>query len=459
MGVYDRNKGRPGKPPNYWISFIGPDGRQYFEKAGPDRREAERLFRQRKREVADGTWAPPAQLAAATTTVADYAERWLKRRFEDGKRSAQDDKERLERHVLPRIGKRVVEELKPRDVRDLVLALVREKKLAPRTIRNVYGVFRTMMRDAVVDELIATNPCVLPAGTLPKKVDKNPTWRATALYTREEVVALITDQRIPEDRRIFYALEFLAGLRFGEAAGRRWRDWDASALPLGRLTVATQYDDQPLKTERPREVPVHPVLVLLLAHWKSFGFALYFGREPIADDLMVPSRLGRTRSHRHMHRMMHEDCDRLGLRPRRQHDARRTFITLCRTDGARKDVLEKVTHNAGGDIIDLYSSLPWPLLCEAVACLRIELPVPEPVISTPTLPEGVVGDAAEDFGEQVVEGEVVPEDVSWQGSDLREGAGPFYDAPYDASASTLAIPLETSSNFSGEGGIRTRGTL
>ena len=44
---------------------------------------------------------------------------------------------------LPRIGRRVMEELKPRDVRDLVLAIVREKKLAPRTIRNVYGVLRT----------------------------------------------------------------------------------------------------------------------------------------------------------------------------------------------------------------------------------------------------------------------------------------------------------------------------
>ncbi len=69
----------------------------------------------------------------------------------------------------------------------------------------------------------------------------------------------------------------------------------------------------------------------------------------------------------------HGDLDKLGLRRRRQYDSRRTFISLARGDGARKDVLCWVTHGPEGDVFDDYTTLPWPTLCAAVACLRIEL--------------------------------------------------------------------------------------
>lgn len=47
-------------------------------------------------------------------------------------------------------------------------------ELAPRTIHNVYGDAHAMFRDAVVEELIESSPCVLPRGDLPPKVDKDP---------------------------------------------------------------------------------------------------------------------------------------------------------------------------------------------------------------------------------------------------------------------------------------------
>jgi hypothetical protein len=50
---------------------------------------------------------------------------------------------------------------------------------------------------------------------------------------------------------------------------------------------------------------------------------------------------------------MRDDLDRLGLRRRRVHDTRRTMITLALNDGARRDVLQGITHGFKGDIIDL----------------------------------------------------------------------------------------------------------
>lgn len=60
-------------------------------------------------------------------------------------------------------------------------------KLAPRTVRHVYGVLHRMFEDAVADELIASNPCAIKRGELPAKIDKDPTWRSRAVFAREEV--------------------------------------------------------------------------------------------------------------------------------------------------------------------------------------------------------------------------------------------------------------------------------
>ncbi len=61
------------------------------------------------------------------------------------------------------------------------------------------------------------------------------------------------------------------------------------------------------------------------------------------------------------------DLTNLGLRPRRGHDLRRTFITLAQADGAARNVLEAMTHGPRGDIVDLYTSFPWPVMCREMA--------------------------------------------------------------------------------------------
>jgi len=74
-----------------------------------------------------------------------------------------------------------------------------------------------------------------------------------------------------------------------------------------------------------------------------------------------------------MLRRFHRDLKRLGLRRRRQHDLRRTFVSLSLADGARKDVLRWITHGPTGDIMDLYTTLPWSSLCAEVRKLRVEM--------------------------------------------------------------------------------------
>jgi integrase len=353
----------------WWACYAGPDGIVRESTQQTDKRLAESFERSRRKQVKDGTWQPGGR--AGRTTIAAYAERWIERQKGRGLATARDMETRLRTYVLPALGTMAIDEVRPRHVIAFVEELIAARHLSPRSVHHVYDVLRGLYRDAQIAELVIASPCVLPPGTLPKKRDKVPGWRAGALFTRPEIEQLISDERVPLDRRTYYALLFFGGLRHGEGAGRRWRDYDPVAGPLGRLVVATQYDGKELKTENPRVVPVHPVLAALLAEWKLSGFGTYFGRSPRPDDWLVPSRRGKHRTVRHTLRRLHEDLERLGLRERRTHDLRRTFVTLARADGADRDVLRVITHGPPSDVIDLYTSWPWATLCAAVSCLRI----------------------------------------------------------------------------------------
>jgi len=241
----------------------------------------------------------------------------------------------------------------------------------------VYGTLRAMLNDAVADELIPSSPCVLK-DELPAKRDKDRTWRRTAVFTRDEVEAILSAGSTPDDRRVLASLMFLGAMRFGEAAALTWRDYDPTCEPLGKLVIEKSYSTKKRKVkgtkiENPREMPVHPTLARILAEWKLSGFEQLTGRTPQPDDPIVPSRRGAYRNVNASLRRFHEDLERIGLRARRQHDARRSFISIARADGAVADTLHFATHGPDGEIMDDYTTLPWAALCAEVAKVRISL--------------------------------------------------------------------------------------
>ena len=298
MGIFARKR-RSGTVD--YVSFVW-NGKQVQEHAGTDKRVAQQLERQRKREVLEDRYRPDGKSGA--TTLARYAEGWLDARRRRGIRTVSDDETRLKLHVLPVLGAARVDGVTRRDVRELVERLRSDGHLAPKTVRNVYGTLRTLFRDALIEELVALDPCVLPRNTLPspRELSTSTARRQPSLFTREEVRILLMDECVPPDRQVLFALLFLTGMRHGEGVGRRWKDFDDDAKPLGALTVATQYNDQPLKTKTQRVVPVHPTLAQILRRWKQSGFHAAYGRPPGPNDLIVPSRTGRCRANSTTHK-------------------------------------------------------------------------------------------------------------------------------------------------------------
>jgi integrase len=376
-----------------WLAYVDVDGKRKLVSSGVDvgrEREAEKLLKaieariSKEREVGLSGAEP-----SGPVTLARYAEHWLKRRASRVK-TVDNERTRLERHALPRLGSMLVADVRPRHIRDLVLELQAAGELAPRTIRHVYGVLHTLFRSAFVDELVTANPCTLEPGVLPQNADKDPEWRSTAIFTRDEVETLISDELILADRRVLYALKALAGLRHGEAAGLRWRHYDAAAEPLGRLTIANSYLQKGTKTGVTRLVPVHPTLAKILAAWKLAGWEDTYGKRPDAEDLIIPSRRMGVRKVEEATHAFRRDLGLVKLRARGGHDLRRTFITLAQVDGARRDLLETITHGPRGNIISVYSSFPWPALCAEVEKLRVSLKAGE-LVAMPVRLAAVAG--------------------------------------------------------------------
>lgn len=318
----------------------------------------------------------------AEVSVESYAEQWIIRRRESEVATWKQEASRLRLHALPYLGELQLTEVTPMHVRDWILKLKRRKndkgeRLAPRSVRHVFATLKRMFKSALIEQRIASNPVEVEKGVLPKSVDKDPGWRIDAVFTRLELAQLITDERIPADRRTFYALMGLAGLRSGEAASLRWCDVESDARPLGRIRA------NDTKTRSVREVPIHPELGALLAQWRRAWLAAY-GRQPKSNDLIVPVVAARASKRRpkgalvsrHFENSKHREADlnAIGMRQRRGHDLRRTFISLALADGASPNILRRVTHAADkADMMDVYSSFTWARRCDAVAMLQLDL--------------------------------------------------------------------------------------
>ena len=360
-----------------YIGFVDAQGRRRQKTTGlsvGQEDEAERLCRTIERKVdaqrSKGKGSGPL-------TLQKYGERWIEQRAKGGLRAWRDEANHLRKHVFPALGADRLDRIRPADVRGFVQEL-KNAGLANKTVRNIYGTLHRLFEEAVAYEVLDKTPCRLMRNDLPKNIDRDPQWREGAVFTREEIIQLLFDRRIARLHRTMYGLLALTGARAGEVVALTWRAY-CPGKPLGRLSIHRSFNAKakafrPTKSEVPRQVPVHPMLAELLAEWRS-SWGAEFGRSPVAEDLIMPwvPRRGEMEPWRTdtIWKRLQRDLTDLELRSRRVHDFRRSFISLCRQDGARDDLLKWVTHGRPPGIMDVYTTPPWPALCAQVQVLDI----------------------------------------------------------------------------------------
>lgn len=303
------------------------------------------------------------------------AETWLSEWTQQ--RSTRDkemDRRRVENHFFPfrDFRNKKLSTFSPSDFKAWAKSgkeLVADKKLSGKTFANVYGVVHTMFHEAVAHEKLSFNPCVLSAGDLPMRMAKR-----GRRYEDAESRAIVWNTALPADVRVLFCLLSFTGERVGEACGHIWSDWDRESPGLGSLLVERQYDGRPLKTsrdkERPRAVPVHPELAKALEWWHAEGWAALYGRSPRPGDPIIPNVFKRGHhSEKSVYHLGRDAFGEAGLTWKGHHACRHAFTTTVRRRGAPEIWVERITHNAGGSIVDHYTHTEWQPLCDVVSLL------------------------------------------------------------------------------------------
>lgn len=362
--------------------LVRPDGSKVTRTTGlpPEQREEAQAIL----DLALAQLAAEASplVAPGPLTVKAWGEAWIEDRKERGKLEWPHEESHLKYFLYPPLGGLLLADATDTVMLDWARGLERArgpsgKSPSPKYIRRITATVRSLFKEALRRHHIERTPCIWDNNDLPE-------MEANSRVVGEgfevgDVARLISDPRIPEDRRVLYGLEFLTGMRTGEAAARRWVDWEPTFLGhLGRLKAATAYNTQhrlvkTTKTRVEKWIPVHPALAELLGAWKREGFERFTGRPPEPEDLIAPAILGGIRGNSGSWRYFQADLKALGLAHQRHYETRATFISIAEGAGADPAQIARITHASQHGAKDLYRRVRkyWPLMCEAVLCIKL----------------------------------------------------------------------------------------
>lgn len=201
----------------YRARYRGPDGARYTAPVTfLSRLDADTWLRAQARRVDSGQWVPPAVAELESATVEDYAQSSIaRRRLRPGTQALYEKLLRLE--ILPVFGTQRVREVTAGEVTDWYNAMGSR----PTQQANAYGLFKSILKDAVDDQIIERNPCRVKGG-----VNKRAAHEIQVLSPVELSRFL---EAVPPSRRVPLLLAGWCGLRSGEVRGLRVRDLDLGA--------------------------------------------------------------------------------------------------------------------------------------------------------------------------------------------------------------------------------------
>lgn len=234
-----RSFGRIEKRPRGLLraGYVGPDGRTYRHPSYFDAQiDAEGWLHGVKRQIDGGTWVPPEVEQAradaarrATVTLGAFAEDWIAHRpLKD--RTRAHYRRLLDRFILPEFGAVPIADIEIGHVKSWYSTLLvgpTSTDSKPTMRAHTYALLRTLLNDAVREQLIVSNPAVIRgASNVRRSRDIRP-------LTAPELHALA--DAMPANRRVAVLIAGWCGLRFGELAELRRSDVDLAA---GTIRIA-----------------------------------------------------------------------------------------------------------------------------------------------------------------------------------------------------------------------------
>jgi integrase len=213
------------------------DGKRFEKTFHGTKADARKDLRRLLKSGDDGDHVEPNKL-----TVGQWIDQWLqigapgRRRKKVSERTAERYSQLLRTHVMPVLGERPLQQLKPVEIDKLYSRIESEATIAPRTQHHVHTVFSALIAAAERKGLIGANPMVRismvpnPDGQISDDDMAEESDYGDGL-SEAELTALITGFKSSGIYPVV-ALAAATGARRNELLALRWGDLDAEAKTL-----------------------------------------------------------------------------------------------------------------------------------------------------------------------------------------------------------------------------------
>lgn len=320
------------EPGGGWKSETFPAGKKHL---------ADKKKRDVESELADGTYIASSRGEAK---VADWVQETLDGRVDLGVTTKNRTQGIINTHIRPKWGTVRLSEVQHGDVVAWVKDLLETQSVL--SVKKIVGVLSSAFEAAIRDRRVHNNPC---AGIRYPRVQP----KKKIFLSAEDVERLAGETFDDRQRLIVYVLAY-CGLRWGELAGLRVRDFD----PLRkRLNIEqTIVDDngkmlvKPPKDHEIRSVPVPSFLVEMIA-------AHIVGAAP--DDLVFTSVQGAPlRNRNERGRWFDQAAKGIGKPELTPHGMRHTAASMAISAGASVLAVQRMLgHESATVTLDVYADL------------------------------------------------------------------------------------------------------
>jgi integrase len=243
-------------------------------------------------------------------------------------RSYQAYEECVRKNIVPFLGSKQVQALRPKDCTAFLRWLRDHRKLSAGSQTAVMTVLNLILKHALIEDYIASNPLDRINRKAPraKKVPHR-------YLNPAEIARLLSHTN--GYRTLFEVLAF-SGLRYSEAAGLIWSDVDLTEATVSVTAQLARGKPERVSTknEEERVVNLDPELVKVLKTHKTKALAL--GRAG-ADSFVFQTADGNPLDYRNVWGAFQLAAERAGLneegRPLRIHRLRRSYASILLTAG------------------------------------------------------------------------------------------------------------------------------
>ena len=215
-----------------------------------------------------------------TPTFKEYTDRWMQT-YKVGKlrpKTLKGYESKLKVHLFPAFGDIPVNEITADGIQGF---LNERQKYSRKSLKEMRTILSQIMRSAVTDGLISSNPAADKRLYIPSDIQNERS--ALSLDEWKDIVHNL--DKLSGFDKLYLAIVAYTGLRRGEALGLQWNDIDLATNVIHVRRNVTHTSNQPIigspKTEKgTRDVPIMRGLLDVLLPLKESGYIVSHDKTP-----------------------------------------------------------------------------------------------------------------------------------------------------------------------------------